>query len=327
MRIEPLTDDGIASAYAVHRAAAEWDVPDIPPLAWSLFDNALRHPLPSTRLERFVATRDGVVVGFALLNLPQYDNLDNAHIDLVVAPDQRRQGIGRALHAVAVERARAAGRKHLTGGTFDIRRHGDAFAAAMGAVAALRETRSRLDVGRADPDALEALRTGAWGHADGYRLAQWIGVPPDELVDDIAYLDSRLNLDAPRGELALEAEKVDADRVRANERARQARGLTAFHTGAVHAASGRLVAWTTLTSTAEAPWHAWQQITIVDPEHRGHRLGLVVKLENLRYLRAHRPELSAIDTVNASANEHMLDVNRLMGFRPVGVETQWQQTL
>jgi hypothetical protein len=42
--------------------------------------------------------------------------------------------------------------------------------------------------------------------------------------------------------------------------------------------------------------------------HRGHRLGLIIKIENLRYARQHRPGLRAIDTFNASANEHMLDI-------------------
>ena len=45
-----------------------------------------------------------------------------------------------------------------------------------------------------------------------------------------------------------------------------------------------------------------QNITIVDPAHRGHRLGMVVKLENLRHAREHRPQLAAVDTANAASN-------------------------
>ncbi|WP_412753243.1 GNAT family N-acetyltransferase [Krasilnikovia sp. M28-CT-15] len=328
MRIEPLTDATIDQAHAVLRAAAEWDVPDLPPVAKSVFAVAVRHPFPGTEQERYLAVDgDGTAVGFLGLNLPQYDNLDNVSILLVVAPSHRRQGFGRALHAHAVERARVAGRKRLIGTTAGARPDGASFAAAMGAEAALRETRSRFDVGGADRERLDALRAEAWRHADGYRLVQWIGVPPDEFLEDLAYLDGRLLSDAPVGDLVMEAERVDGARVRGNEEARRARGMTAFHTGAVHTATGRLVAWSTLTGTDAAPEHAWQQITIVHPAHRGHRLGLIVKLENLRHIRAARPGLTAVDTINASANERMLAINRLMGFRPADTEIQWQQAL
>ena len=92
-------------------------------------------------------------------------------------------------------------------------------------------------------------------------------------------------------------------------------------------ASGRLVAWTTLAGPEDTPAHLWQNITIVDPEHRGHRLGMVVKLENLRHAREHRPELTAVDTSNASSNEHMLAINVAMGFRAIDSWMQWQQTV
>jgi hypothetical protein len=46
-----------------------------------------------------------------------------------------------------------------------------------------------------------------------------------------------------------------------------------------------LVAWTLIVVDATIDYHGWQQITIVDPAHRGHRLGISSKLENLAYAR------------------------------------------
>ena len=73
--------------------------------------------------------------------------------------------------------------------------------------------------------------------------------------------------------------------------------------------------------------HAWQNVTIVDPDHRGHRLGMWIKVANLRYLMAHEPAVRAIDTWNAASNTHMIAINEAVGFRPVDAWGMWQQEI
>ena len=316
--VEPLTDALLDRIYAINRAGWEHDVPDTPFASLASYRAGLQNPWPGFAMEVYLGRLDGLPVGILGLRLPLRDNLDGGNAEIYVLPAHRRHGMGRALYAYAVARLHELGRKRLFGQTVRRFPDGDAFAAAMGATAALAETRSRLDVAAADLTHLDGL------HADGYRLIRWTGIPPDDVIDDVAYLDSRYILDAPQGDLVVEQELVDADRVRDAQRASIVRRRTTFHVGAVHVASGRLVAWTFLASADDAPWHAWQNITLVAPEHRGHRLGLMVKLDNLRHIRAARPELRAIDTFNATANEHMLAINQTMGFRPVDSWLQWQ---
>ena len=323
--IEPLGDSHFDEVYEINRLAWQADIPDIPFMSSAVVAETLRRSWPANVHERYVARLDGVVAGFLQLRLPQADNLDNVDLELLTAPGHRRRGVGRAMWVHAVERARALGRKHLISAASD-RSAGGAFAVAMGAGPGLRDVRSRLDVPPADQDRLDTLLADSWRHADGYRLVQWTGVPPEEFLDDVAYLDSRLFLDAPTGDLALEPQKVDAARVREAEERQIAVGRTSFHTGVVHAATGRMIAWTLIAGENDTPAHAWQNITIVDPDHRGHRLGLIVKLENLRYVRALRPELAGISTFNAAANQHMLAINETMGFRRMDLWTQWQLT-
>jgi GNAT superfamily N-acetyltransferase len=326
--VEPLADPD--RAYQIYRAVWRHDVPDIPAMSRNYFLTSLRHSLPGNVTERYLGLLDRVPVGHLELRLPQHENLDNVEVEIRVVPGSRRHGLGQALHAYAAARVVEHGRRRLIGQTFHP--DGAAFAAAVGAEVALSETRSRLDIepaGRdrsAVQDRLDGLLAEAWRHAEDYRLVQWTGLPPDELIDDVAYLDGRLSTDAPMGDLAVEPEKVDADRIRTQEESARLRGRDRIHSGAVHAASGRLVAMTTLAGPADTPEQMWQNITIVDPAHRGHRLGLIVKLHNLRYARERRPGLRAIDTLNASANEHMLAINRTMGFRAVDSRTHWQQT-
>jgi GNAT superfamily N-acetyltransferase len=326
LQIAPLSD--VQAAYEIGRAAAAMDTPDIPFPSPEAFEGRLLVPWPGSTHEQHLATLDGAPAGHLELNLPQLDNRANVNVQLTVHPAGRRRGVGRALYAFAVERARALGRTNLIAPTID-RHPGDAtpastvgsgpaaFATAMGAAAGLVETRSRLEAGTVGPVEL----------ADGYRLVQWTGVGPEKYLGDIAYLAGRLNEDAPTGDIAWEAEQHDAERVRAAEEASVVRQRTVLHTGAVHEATGRLVAWTRLACRDDVRWQAWQDITIVDPGHRGHRLGLAVKVGNLRHARRLRPELRAIDTFNAAENAHMLRINEALGFRPVDAWTQWQATV
>ena len=52
------------------------------------------------------------------------------------------------------------------------------------------------------------------------------------------------------------------------------------------------------------------------PEHRGHRLGALLKVANLRQAVQHEPQLEAVHTWNADSNAPMLAVNVAMGFTP-----------
>ncbi|MGW3614668.1 GNAT family N-acetyltransferase, partial [Micromonospora sp. NPDC005163] len=204
---------------------------------------------------------------------------------------------------------------------------GGAFAAAAGAEPALAEVRRRLEVDTIDRAVLRAALAEAHTLAEGYQSVCWQGATPQEYVADVAYLDGRLLMDAPMGDVQWEPERVDAERVRGTDRALEARGRRRYHLGVRHEASGRLVAWTLLDVGASADWHAFQQITIVDPDHRGHRLGLLAKIENLHHLLTHEPAVRVIDTFNAASNSYMVAINERLGFRPVDSWNNWQLTL
>lgn len=52
----------------------------------------------------------------------------------------------------------------------------------------------------------------------------------------------------------------------------------------------------------------------VTEQHRGHRLGLLVKAAMLEWLAETEPAIELIETGNASANDHMIAVNDTLGF-------------
>ncbi|MEU8010578.1 GNAT family N-acetyltransferase [Micromonospora parva] len=324
----------VDEAYRIGSAANDADLPDFPPYCRRRFDALFHTPMPGTRSLFALARLDGVPAGYLQLDLPQLDNTENATAELLVHPQLRRRGVGRALHEYGVRLLREHSRKRVVGMAVSALPGGparsvagDAFAASTGAQPALAEVRRRLDIGKIDRVALRAALAEARPRAEGYRSVCWQGATPQEYVADIAYLDGRLLMDAPMGDVQWEPEQVDAERIRGNERALDARGRRRYHLGMLHEETGRIVAWTLLDVGASADWHAYQQITIVDPAHRGHRLGLIAKAENLHHLLTHEPAVQVIDTWNAASNSHMVAINEQLGFRPVDSWTDWQLTL
>ncbi|MGH4024679.1 MAG: GNAT family N-acetyltransferase, partial [Pseudonocardiaceae bacterium] len=269
--------------------------------------------------------------GGCLLQLPTLDNLSNAAGDVLVAPPYRRQGIGRALLAHLVTEATRHGRSRLIAEVdqpLDPEAPDPAgrFAVAGGAVCALQMTRRRLDVGTVDPAVLAGLDQQARAKSQGYSLAHWVGSTPQRWLPDMAYLTGRMSTDAPMDDLQWEAESYDSARMRDRDAASLARGRHVVTTAALDAGR-RLVAFTQISGYPGERWYAEQWDTIVAPEHRGHRLGTLVKVANLGYARQHRPELRVIDTWNADSNPYMVGINMAMGFRPHSRLGEWQLDL
>ena len=80
-----------------------------------------------------------------------------------------------------------------------------------------------------------------------------------------------------------------------------------------------LVAYTDLVLTTHESERAYQWGTLVRTDHRGHRLGLAVKVANVRRLQDTQPQITTVVTFNADVNAPMVAVNERLGFRPV----QW----
>ena len=339
LTVAPLdTDDPaeVAAAYRVKVLAGENDVPDFPPPCRVAFEAGLRVPWPGLERHWWVGrTSGGDLVGYLDVELPMLDNLENAYVDIVVAPEHRRRGYGRALYDHLVAFMRERGRRRVLAFTAETLPEGGVprdpgpseSCRALGMRSALGEVRRRLDLETVDRADLDAMLAGARAASAGYSLVRWGSVVPEEYIAGVALLDSDFLNQTPLGDLQLEAEKVDADRIRAMDRARAAFGRKAVNTAAVHDETGELVAWSGLSRPASHVEHGGQGITLVHPAHRGHRLGLLTKIENLDYAIAEMPGLRYIDTWNAAVNKHMIAINEQMGFRAVDYWHNWQRDI
>jgi GNAT superfamily N-acetyltransferase len=327
LEIVAVTDEAAAKEWhSVNDATRPDDVP-ADPLS-EVLPRLSDQSAAGHRNELWLGTVDGSSVALGEIEFPTLDNETKAHVDVRVLTEQRRNGYGSAMLAHLVERARANGRCLLHG---EIPEPidgeppaGPHFARAHGARQVLFEVRRKLDLRTLDEPGLSRLADEAWEHAGGYSLVQWVDRAPDDIVDDLAVLKGRMSTDAPHEDMSWDQEAYDAKRVRAIEDLVAEKNCRAVATGARHDATGELVGFTDIGVNIEVTRVAYQWDTIVRPDHRGHRLGLLMKLANLDLLRRTISGVEIINTWNAAVNAHMIAVNEAMGFRPADVEWAWE---
>nr|WP_238356923.1 hypothetical protein [Kribbella italica] len=299
-----------------------------------------------------------------ILDVPLTDNTFRLGAGIAVRADVRRQGFGRALGRVLDDRAAALERTTLVtqvevplppaiswvnppGGLLapeipvgqrstsrvDPRNAqrvegmtaGQSFAMALGFSAANFEVHRVLELPLASA-LLDELSAKAAERHQGYVLRSWRDRCPDDLVDAFAALQTTFVLEAPQGDLKVEAVQWDAVRIRRAEELNVAQGRKSWTTVAI-APDGTLAGHTELVMISQDAGKVFQWGTLVSPAHRGHRLGLGLKAHNHRELQRAYGEPSVVHTWNGEENTAMNAVNAQLGFRPVERHEEWQKFL
>jgi GNAT superfamily N-acetyltransferase len=329
-RFEPLTDPGsMRACYQIMESARPIDHPCLPPQSFDGFGHWWQ--LGGDPQQSWLARDDsGEPVGFYQLVLPDRENVTAAFGGLVVGPASRRAGIGTALLAHCSDQARRAGRVMIA--STDLTRTkvrdgspGGCFAAAVGAHTGLAELISMQEVTQDLPGRLAGLRAAALKSAAGYELVSWRGPSPAEHLQQVAQVGSAMS-DAPR-DAGREPDTWDANRIAASDQAAAARGLHLYSVAARRPETADFAAITQLNVDPGTPESANQGITVVRPQDRGHRLGLLVKIAMLDLVMRHEPRLRQIMTGNAESNMHMTRINAELGYKVSAVYRSWQLDL
>jgi GNAT superfamily N-acetyltransferase len=300
---------------AVDRAAWQADDPDGPPRSARTLRVMLTGIAGSGGTETWCETDGAEVHGWYRLYLPSRENLDSGSLELVVAPGQRRRGLGTELLRHAAGRAAEQGRSRLLGEPLQASGMAE-FAKAVGAQAGVPEGRRFLHVAEIPPGRIAGLRARAASAATGYSVLSWAGAVPDEHLDGAAYVREAMN-DAP-SEPEDDYVRWDARRVREQLNPRiEAYGNRFYTIAAVHDETGQMAALTDFSVDPEFPEWGFQQMTAVARPHRGHRLGLLVKSAMLEWLATTEPGLRTIFTGNSDSNGHMIAINEQLGYQQV----------
>lgn len=294
-----------------------------------------------------VARVEGRVVGRGV-----YESIDDPDAPegwavIEVLPAFRRRGIGSALLAGVEQMARDDGRTILQGyqlvaagfgevnalrsptgfGSLPLDDPGTAFALARGYAVGQVDRVSRLALPIDRRQLSDRVDDAVAASGGDYVPVLWEGATPTEWLDDIAVFAQRIAVDAPSGGLDITEEVWDGERVRAEDERESASPRIRLTAAALHLPTGKLAGYSQLSLPPHPDRAVEQGNTFVLPEHRGHRLGMFVKLVNLAALERDHPGYPAVVTYNAEENRHMLSVNEALGFVAIGYEGAWRKEL
>jgi GNAT superfamily N-acetyltransferase len=322
-QFDPAADpESVRACHEIFLAGVPADDPDGPPVPPRSFANWLELHWLGSPSECWLA-RDGAgePAGWFRLILPQHENRHLADLALVVHPSRRRAGLGTALLRSAAARARDLGRSALNSATRKSS-PGEAFARTAGARAGITEIRRALDVVAVEAGRLASLRESAEAAAAGYSLLDWDGRTPEEYLAGLSDVHAA-TADIPR-DPGHEATRWDPDRLRLADERIASRGLRIHTIAARSLASGQLAGLTQILIDPDAPAWADQALTAVSRAHRGHRIGLLLKVAMLELLARREPQIATITTYNAEDNQHMIAINEELGYTVMDRWSDWE---
>jgi GNAT superfamily N-acetyltransferase len=321
-------------------------------LAYAPLEKLLELADPYERQIILVAKIDGEIVGTVDIALPLADNLDLAEFTLDILPEFQRQGVGRKLLVAAEHMARSEGRtmilvdtNHPGASLHEFEKAQLVPGSGQGFVPlASREVEFARKTGYTlqhieqfsscslplDTKLVADLQSEADEANNGrYALHHWTDRCPDQWLEAVAVLENQAGADVdPSLETPVEQDMIfDGGILREAEEATIAQGRRTVVTAVEHLATGTLVGLTTISVLAHRADVVFQDDTLVLQEHRGNKLGLLIKVANMERLTEQFPDARVIYTWNAPENRYLLTVNQQLGFTTAGVTGIWQKEL
>ncbi|MDN4173766.1 GNAT family N-acetyltransferase [Nocardioides sp. SOB77] len=315
--VDPSDESALRAWWEVGEAASRERAFDAWP-AWEVSRVSIPRPRPDVDVVLVAAALDGRVVGAGMLVLFRADNPHLAELFVYVVPDARRQGVGSAVLADLEARAVADGRTALVATAYapvGAESAGTLFCAARGYPVASREETKLVDL-RTAPASWDALDREVAAGLAAYSVVGFERRMPAEHVDAFCAMLSVFSSMVPSGDLELGETTWTAERLHATEERFLETGRTWIGALAL-TPGGTACGFTELSVHDVDPRHAEVGGTLVLPEHRGHRLGLAMKLRSHRRVRELFPACAHVETGNAGVNAPMNAVNEAMGYRVV----------
>jgi GNAT superfamily N-acetyltransferase len=328
VRVQPDDAARVQAVADVWNAARAVDDPEAFPSIPEMLAGQLRYGWDLEPGECFLYYPGGAeeAVGVLELELPARDNLHLVWGSITVHPAHRRSGHGSAMMGEILRRAQAAGRSTIWLEAVEDDPDPRKFLESFGFRCASSDARRRQVLADVDQDEIERLWCAAEKAAAGYRLERLPSPAPEDVLADLAAVTAVIN-DAPMGELTYEHEVYDTARIRDIETARQGRDERCYRLLARHRETGEIAGHTLVVRSPHRERSAGQGDTAVARAHRGHKLGLLLKIAMMRWIAEVAPQVEVIETYNNVDNRYMIDVNEAIGYRLSQVFATFERNL
>ncbi|WP_175470173.1 GNAT family N-acetyltransferase [Curtobacterium sp. MCBA15_001] len=316
-------------------------------LAWKAEEQLPHQHDPEAPSRLFVVRDDDeAVVAAGAYDSKSAPGTTNCWLSLGVDPGRRRRGVGTLLADHLEGVARAEGRTQWK--TYAVSRQvgpGDGpgylpaptgFGAVPADEAGVRFLTARGwrfgQVNRisrlalpAERDRVECVHADAAAAAgDRYRVHTWTGTTPAQWEASIALLETRMSTDAPQGGMDEPEDVWTVERLREHEAQLLTAPRTLLTIAVEDVENTTLAGFSQLSVPHDLAQPVFQWDTLVLREHRGHRLGWLLKVVGIETIERDHAGHPSIVTFNAEENRPMLDVNEAVGFVGVGSEGIWE---
>jgi GNAT superfamily N-acetyltransferase len=320
IEVDPHDEAALRAYWETEQAAVRHDRPHAILRSWLALSSSTRSPGPFHRRQLLAAREGGRTIGVADLGFWLQGNDHLAGLEVSVLPGHRRRGVGRALHEEAARRCREAGRTtvcgevHVPAGESLSSAAPGRFAAFLGYASAHEEDHLVLRLPLPARD-VRRLQAAIGDHAAAYDVVTWGNRCPDEHVEALCAMNTQMSADVPSGELDVEPVVWDEERLRTSEE-RTAASYDRV-TAVVRRRSDGVLGGYSLLYLPKGEDHVLQDDTLVMPDHRGHRLGLALKLATLDVLSREHPERRTLHTWTDPENRAMHRTNLGFGYTVV----------
>ncbi len=254
---------------------------------------------------------------------------DNRHLvmgGVVVHPHHRRCGHGSAMVEELVRHTAALDRTTIWSDCGEDDPGAAAFLKLQDFSYASHEARRYQRLAEVDHSQIRRRGEEAQKAAADYDLVR-TRVPTDpEVLAELVEVTAAIN-DAPMGDLNFEHEKFDLQRLQDSEFSAQVKGLRLYRVFARHRRTGAVGGHTVLGVQPRRPAWGMQGDTAVHRDHRGHRLGLLLKIDMMAWMADTEPQLEVVETWNNADNSYMVNVNEAIGYRLSRVFDDYQRVL
>ena len=283
---------------------------------------------PYWRQQRFIALAEPMeggssVVGTGSLLFSLQENTEMVHLGVTTHPAFRGHGVATTVLEQALVPAIHASDRSLISVWGEIPAEGDVDDPAHPANrlgVRLGLTRRNVGVCRMlplpiDDFLLDRLQAEAQQKLGEYRIELWEDRVPEEHLAGYGRMLRQIELDEPDEDVEGDPADFTPERIRLMEKRRRDSGTRALIVVAV-APDGDLAGHSEVHfQTAPGTTIAWQENTLVMPEHRGHRLGLALKVASHRLLGRELPQVRSLVTFNSHVNPWMIEINERLGYR------------